>query len=400
MPRRAFVTVVTRNYAHFARVLMQTCRDHHPDSDLFICYADRPPETWEASTSNAQVLYGDQLKIDSWHRFSFQYTPFELSCALKPFAIAEVLDRGYDEVVYLDGDMAVYGPFTEVFAALKQHTIVITPHLLQPLPVDDHRPNESAFLVSGAYNAGFIAVRASASTSAFISWWKRMCQRQCIIDLAACLFVDQKWFDLLPGMFEGVHVLRNPGYNAGHWSLSQFSITSHPVPLIGIDGATQSVSGVCIGGSPLILFHFSGMTPNKPNEYLRSQTRTTLTQNPPLENLVKQYHEWLGKAGMSTCSAWGCAFDTLSDGTPVHPAWREAVRRDHRWLAKVGNPYDVAANHDLKGSLVSLQASAYRWRRDWQLEWGKEQGISGRVRKTGHQLKRAIKGIRQYLRAA
>ena len=401
MPRRAFVTVVTRNYAHFAQVLIQSCRKHHPDCDVFVCYVDRPPQSWHESVGDTQVIYGEQLKIDHWHRFCFQYTPFELACALKPFAIAEVLHRGYDEVIYLDGDMAVFGPMTEVFQALQRDSIVLTPHLLKSLPVDGQRPHESAFLVSGAYNAGFLAVRASASTAQFIQWWQGMCQRHCIVDLAAALFVDQKWLELVPGLFDGVRILRHPGYNAGHWSLSQFPIGACTQPNTSeSDWDGTSLSGVSIGGAPLVLFHFSGMTPNQPQEYLRSQTRTSLAANPPLEKLVKQYHDRLASAGLKTCTEWGCEFETLNDGTPIHPTWREAIRRDHRWLVNIQNPFDVAAYPDTPAKLVALQSSAYKWRRDWHLQWGKERGVAGRVRKTSHQLKRVIKGLRQIWRAA
>lgn len=393
MPKRAFVTVVTRNYAHFAQVLLQSCREHHPHCDVFVCYADRPPDSWEESVADARVIYGDQLNIDDWHRFSFQYTPFELSCALKPFVIADVLKRGYDEVIYLDGDMAVYGPLTDVFQLLERSSIVLTPHLLTPLPADGQRPHESAFLVSGTYNAGFFAVRSSPTTSQFLGWWQEMCRRQCIVDLAASLFVDQKWLELVPGMFDGVGILRNPGYNAGHWSLSQFSITA---------GAARcdTASGVSVGGSPLVLFHFSGMTPMRPQEYLRSQTRTSLAANPPLENLVEHYHERLASAGMKTCTAWGCEFELLSDGTPIHRAWREAIRQNHRRLVDVQNPFDVAAHPQLRAEFVGLQAGAHKWRRDWRLQWSKEQGVAGRVRKTGNSLKRAFTGLRLFWRTA
>ena len=359
MPRRAFVTVVTRNYAHFAQVLLQCCREHHPNCDVFVCYADRPPDSWKESTEDAQVIYGDQLKIENWHRVRFQYTAFELACALKPFAIETVLQRGYDEVIYLDGDMAVYGPLTEVFQSLERNSIVLTPHLLTPIPNDGQRPHESAFLVSGTYNAGFFAVRASETTSKFLTWWQRMCQRHCIVDLAASLFVDQKWLELVPGMFDGVCILRNPGYNAGHWSLSQFSITA-------CESSSSTRSGVSIGGAPLVLFHFSGMTPSRSQEYLKSQTRTSLAANPPLERLVDQYHDRLAAAGMKTCTAWGYEFESLSDGTQIHPAWREAIRQNHQRLVNVQNPFDVAMHPELHVQLVALQSHAYKWRRDWR----------------------------------
>lgn len=393
MVKRAILTVVTRNYAHYARVLMQACRRFHPEADLFICFADRPPTDWHESRSNAHLLFGDQLGIENWPRFSFQYTPFELACALKPYATSTVLERGYEQLLYIDGDILPYGPLTHPWDTLQQHSIVLTPHLLKPLPIDGQRPDESAFLASGAYNAGFYGVRNDAITQAFLTWWKAMCVRHSIVDMAASLFVDQKWLGLVPGLFEQVGILRHPGYNAGHWSLSQFRFTSAPV-------TPQSESGVALDGQPLVLFHFSGMTPNKPEEYLRSQTRTSLSEIPALARLVDDYHQQLAAAGLEACSAWGCGFDRLNDGTPIHPAWREAIRQPHPGLAGIIDPFDVQTQPELLKKYQSIEPGAYKWRRDWRLKWSREQGVSGKVRQAKSRLRDLFSGLKILRRSA
>ena len=391
--RRAIVTVVTRNYAHFAQVLMGSCRRFHPNADLFVCYADRPPQSWKESTDDVQAIYGDELAIENWKRFAFQYTPFELSCALKPFVISELLDRDYDEIAYLDGDMVAFGPLTEVFSRLESDSIVLTPHLLKPLPVDGKRPDETAFLIAGTFNAGFFAVRNDANTHGFIEWWKQMCLRNCYVDLSSSIFVDQKWLSLVPGMFEGVHILRNPGYNAGHWTLSQFPFTSAP-------GNSVSESGVAVGGNPLVLFHFSGMTPSNANDYLVSQTRTSLDVLPALQKIVSQYHRDLTEAGMSTYSAWGCEFDQLANGSKIHLAWREAIRQQHKSFAKVADPFDTHKYPHLPTSFAAIEPGAYKWRRDWRLKWPKDQGAAGQVRKVNKRLKSFFKGLQLLRRSA
>ncbi len=391
--RRAIVTVVTRNYAHFGQVLMHSCHRFHPEADLFVCYADRPPDSWTEAVDGVQAIHGDELGIESWKRFAFQYTPFELSCALKPFVISEVLDRGYDEVAYLDGDMVIYGPLTEVFNAFEHDSIVLTPHLLKPLPVDGKRPDETAFLISGTFNAGFLAVRNDANTQSFILWWKQMCLRNCYVDLASSIFVDQKWLSLVPGMFGGVHVLRHPGYNAGHWTLSQFGFTSAAV-------SSVSESGVAVDGKPLVLFHFSGMTPSNANDYLTSQTRTSLNLIPALQKIVVQYHRDLSAAGMSTCSDWGCEFDNLTDGSKIHLAWREAIRQQHKSFVKIADPFDTNRYPDLANSFAEIQPGAYKWRRDWRLKWPKEQGAAGQIRKANKRLQSFFKSLPLLRRSA
>jgi hypothetical protein len=385
--RRAIITVVTRNYAHYASVLLASCRATNPDADLFVCYADRPPDDWTEQVPGVRVLHGDRLGIPGWRCFTFQYTPFEVSCALKPYAMRHVMDLGYDEVVYLDGDMVVYGPLTEVFDNLAGASIVLTPHLLKALPNDGHRPHERAFLVSGTFNAGFLALRADDTARRFLAWWQSMVSRLCIVDLAGSLFVDQKWLDLVPGLFEGVHVLRHPGYNAGHWSLSQFRFE----PLAA---SSQTHSGVAVDGRPLVLFHFSGMTPAAPNEYLSSQTRTSLAEVPPLLRLTTQYHADLAAAGMARCESWGCEFDSLADGTTIHPAWREAIRRRHAGFTEIANPFDTTTQPHLLSLYRSIERGAHKWRKEWLLKWPREQGIAGQVRKANKTIKNVLRLFR------
>jgi len=393
MPRRAIVTLVTRNYAHYAQVLMASCRAAHPEAALFVCYADRPPADWRETVPGTRVVHGDELGIPDWRTFSFQYTPFELSCALKPHLLRHVLDQGYDEVVYLDGDMAVYGPLSSVFTALERSSIVITPHLLAPLPDDGERPHEQAFLVSGAYNAGFLALRADDTTRRFLGWWRAMVARRCYTDLAASVFVDQKWLDLVPGLFEGVHLLRDPGCNAGHWTLSQF----HVEPL---SDAERTRSGVAIGHAPLVLFHFSRMTPGAPDDYLTSQTRVRLAEIPALARLVREYHAALEAAGRGRCEAWGCEFDSLTDGTRIHPGWREAVRRRHVAVAGVADPFDVSARPDLPRLFRDLEVDAPKWRRDWRLKSPRARSLTGQIQKAKTKLKTILRGLRHSRKSA
>ncbi len=387
MSRRAIVTLVTRDYAHFAQVLLASCRAEHPEATLFVCYADRPPADWHETVPGTKVVYGDELGVPDWKTFTFQYTPFELSCALKPHLLRHVISHGYDEVVYLDGDMRVYGPLASVFDALRTSSLVLTPHLLAPLFDDGERPHEQAFLVSGTYNAGFLAVRADATSRRFLDWWSSMVARRCYTDLAASLFVDQKWLDLVPGLFEDVHVLRDPGLNVGHWTLSQFRFG----PLADM---SRTRSGVAVGEAPLVLFHFSRMTPANPDEHLASQTRVRLAEVPALARLVRDYHAALETAGRARCEAWGCAFAALSDGTLIQPAWREAVRRRHPLVASVADPFDVTTRPDLLRVYRDLEGDAVHWRRDWRLKSPRARGIAGHVTRARTKLKKILRVLR------
>src|SRR6188472_2813379 len=104
MKELGIVTVVTRNYLAGARALANSLKRVAPDATFFICLVDRPPADWRVSEEPAVCFHADSLSIPDWKRFAFQYQPLELACALKPYAIRHVLDRGFEKVLYVDGD--------------------------------------------------------------------------------------------------------------------------------------------------------------------------------------------------------------------------------------------------------------------------------------------------------
>lgn len=324
------MTVVTRDHLHYARVLMASLRQVHPDLPVFVCLVDRPPQGAEAAVDSARYLLAEELGIPGWPRFAFQYLPFELACSLKPHALRHVLALGFEQVLYLDADIEVYQSLESLYRQLQDCNLILTPHLLSPLPDDGKRPNESLFLLSGVFNAGFLGLRNGQVATAFLRWWTDKVGRSCIIDQAGGLSCDQRWLDLAVGLFEGVHIERRPGFNVGHWTFSQsrFSLAS--------DGQ------ILVDGHPLVFFHFSSFSPASPLDIYLHQDRVALDDLPGVGRLLAEYFQRLDACGRRECEAWGYGYATLTDGTPIQPLWREAVRIGHRLLADVVDPFDPA----------------------------------------------------------
>ncbi|MCC9609594.1 hypothetical protein LOC68_04435 [Blastopirellula sp. JC732] len=355
MNRKAIVTVVTRNYLHFALALADSAKRHHDDLDVLICLADRAPVNITSVTQDVELFYADELEIPDWKRFSFQYTPFELSCALKPYAMNYVLEKGYDEIIYLDSDMRIYDRLEEVFASLAESSILLTPHLLSPFPEDGKSPGENLFLAAGTFNGGFVAVRNDATAKRFVAWWSDRMKTHGHKDLAASNDCDQKWLSLVPGLFENVKALRNPGYNTGHWTLHQYEFS------------TDASGKPTIGGNPIVLFHFSNFSPSKPDEFSRCQNRFPGDAFPALDALVADYHAAVAEKNGLQCDQWGCAFAHVNDGSKIHPGWREAIRRNFPLFENVVDPFDVLSNPQVLAKFRSVEAKSYKWRSDWRL---------------------------------
>jgi hypothetical protein len=382
MPRQALVTVVTRNYLPYAEVLQASCRRWEPDTSLYIVVADRlPPESqWQPATE--AVVWADQLGIADWSKFTFQYTPFELSCALKPYAMSHVLEQGFEQVAFLDADMALYGPLRSLWKALRSSSIVLSPHLSHPLPDDGRRPTESDFLNVGTYNGGLVACCNDPTGRDFVYWWMEHLRSQCYVDVTHGIYVDQKWLNLVPAIFPNVTSLREPSCNAGHWTLSQY-------PIVG-----DRQAGYSIGRYPLECFHFSNFLPADPFQFMHTQTRVSFQNAPALEQLVRDYHTQLQHFGLAKFSTLECQFSRLSNGVLIKPEWREAVRRGHSAVSQLADPFDASAHANLAGLYQSLEPKAKKWRGDWRQQLPSEQLAKKRRRV----LKNYWRHLRQRLR--
>ena len=358
---RAILTVVTQSHLKYALTLARSCVACEPDCYVYIAVVD----CLSKSELEEKVLAKDKcldvvhwltvedLRLPDWRRMAFQYTPFEFVCACKSFAMRAVRQLGHVELVYVDADMLLYRPMSEVWEELKTSSVLLTPHLVQPLPDDGGFPAESEYLRCGTFNGGFIAIRGNADGDAMLDWWCTRMATDCIVDVLGGIFVDQKWLNLVPGLFANVKSLRHRGYNAGHWSLSQASIKKEP------DGS------FLIGDSPLVLFHFSKFLPDDPYSFERQQSRVKLKEIPALKPLMEGYWRDLEQSKWQTSNSES-RFERLSCGTLIEPSWREAVRQRHNSIRDIADPFDSSATPGLVERFRQLESEASDWRLDWK----------------------------------
>jgi len=160
MSNWAIVTVGTRNYLHFTRALEKSVRRLHPDVRIIACIIDPIPAENNGHESSVEILPFDALKIAQAKRFLFQYTPFELTCALKSYALQHVFrETKLDKLFYLDGDIQIYSELTPLVEKLEHNDILLTPHLLRPKSLQVPDRWEMDLLDTGVFNGGFVGLR-------------------------------------------------------------------------------------------------------------------------------------------------------------------------------------------------------------------------------------------------
>ena len=308
--RTAVFSIISPNYRHFARVLMESVRQHQPEWDRFVLLV--APDGNAIDQELFETVSIGALPLPNRRQFCFRYSILELNTAVKPWMFEHLFARGYERVVYLDPDIRLYSALSEVDEAGPETFLILTPHLTGPIAGDDH-PSERTILQAGTYNLGFLAVSKGRDTHRFLDWWQEKLEFQCVSDVARGVFVDQKWIDLTPGFFDGVSILRHDGYNVAYWNLGQRTVR----------GAGSSAT---VNGQPLRFFHFSGFDPADPSMASKHDFALRVTEVGDARALIADYDAAIRAAGYESFRNARYPFGVFADGTPISDAARIAYR--------------------------------------------------------------------------
>jgi hypothetical protein len=310
--KTCYATIVSPNYLAYARVLRDSLQVHAPHAQLHVLVVGRADPATRAAVeqSGLTAFFAEELGLPGFERLAFQFDIVELNTALKPSFLKLLFARGFDQVVYLDPDICLYQPPAPVMEALEHAEIVLIPHSLAPV-MDGLRPSDIDFLRTGAYNLGFIGLRRGTQALALLDWWEQRCLSQGFNDPGFGTFVDQKWLDLAPSYFDGVHILKHPGCNVAYWNLHERHLSG-------------DAAGPRVNDAPLVFFHFSGVDANAPTLLSRHQNRHVPAPGSVLAALVRDYCAKLRAAGHEQWSKLPYGFGALQDGTPVTPLMRRA----------------------------------------------------------------------------
>jgi len=304
-------TIVSNNYLHYANTLFDSVREHCPEADTFLGLCDEIIDATSCSCDG--IIELKSLDIPSIGQFIHQYTILELNTAIKPYLISLLMDKGYKKIIYLDPDIKLFSPLTQMLSYLDNYNILLTPHLTNTIR-DDKSPGELQILQAGSYNLGYIGLSASEETRKLVSWWQEKLYKDCVVDLPRGLFVDQKWMDLVPSMFEGVKIVRNTGWNTAYWNLSHRTVTKN-------QDNTFSVNGV-----PLVFFHYSGYSIEAQTLSKYQNRHTKTSEGAAVEELCDIYNSCLKENGIDYFSKLPYAFSEFVDGTRIPDAARGIIR--------------------------------------------------------------------------
>lgn len=230
-------TSIALNYFPKARVLSTTLKKFHPDWKFCMLVSEDVDEQTRATMLSYddidEVISYDQLIITDgfatklndveFKQWCFKHAIVEFCTAVKGSALKFLLNKPDCEAAfYFDPDIAIFDGLTQLTDHFKNgKSILLTPHLTDiEKTYDAVWDNEISILRHGIYNLGFIGVKNDANGHKLAQWWKDRLDMYCYADIPNGVFTDQSWCDMVPAVFDGVHVLRLPQYNVSTWNLN------------------------------------------------------------------------------------------------------------------------------------------------------------------------------------
>lgn len=240
---RYFCTYFDSHYLTRGLSLYLSLRAHCPSFQLWVLCMDTstldcleqldlpevipvPLEEMESYDSQLLALKGTRSKIE----YYFTCTP----------SLPLYILRNWPEtpmVSYLDADLFFYHDPAPLFYEIAGHSIAFIEHR--------YNPNLQHRLKYGRFNVGWLSFRNDEHGLACLRWWRERCLEWCYDRVEQDRYADQKYLELWPGLFSGLHIVQHKGANLAPWNISNYSISYHS-------------ERVWVDEKPLIFFHFHG----------------------------------------------------------------------------------------------------------------------------------------------
>ncbi|MDQ3587123.1 MAG: hypothetical protein M3433_01620 [Actinomycetota bacterium] len=369
MTARAACTIAAREQWALARVVAASFAEHNPGIPVFVLLADEPDGAFDPALEPFEVVTLADLALPHRCGLLFRYAQQPLSYALTPHLLSLLLERGYEQVLFIKQESLVAAVLEVPFATLDTKAIALTPHLLGPLTGERAADGELPILLAGAYNGGILGVANRRQGRDFLAWWRDRLLDHCRHAPANGMHFEQRWLDLVPSYFDQTGIVRDPGCNVGHWNVGERDLR--------LQGGR-----ILAGERPCSLVRFSGFDERQPDRVSR-YSDLRLADIGPAADVWRLYLERLVAAGVHTTRGWRYAYDRFDNGVGIPVIARDLYLELGAATERFGDPFCTAGGtsffewlcepvDDERGSelvVTRLWDAVYRRRRDLRRAW-------------------------------
>lgn len=214
---KTFCTICTSAYFPVVKALFGSLQHWEPGAGLQVLIVDNNTHHSEGSL---QVLQPEDLSntllfLEIKNKYAAAH-PDHFRWALKPLLIGYLLEKGYTKVIYADPDLYFVGAFDFLFDLLNTNAVLLTPHWAD-LDITGNPDSVLSVMKGGIFNAGFFGAAPSGLPA--VECWAELCHYKIEKKPGLGLYDDQKYLDLLPAQFDGIHMLKHRGCNLAAWNI-------------------------------------------------------------------------------------------------------------------------------------------------------------------------------------
>jgi SAM-dependent methyltransferase len=268
---RDFCTLFDSNYLARGLVTIRSLREVEPDARIHVLCMDADTERLlgELDDSVNRISLDDfeaanpELASTKAGRSRAEYC-WTATPALSRHVLAENVEAA--GVTYIDADLMFFGSVEPLFAELADDAVLIVPHGYAPQWAAQE-------LTHGIYNVEWLTFRRDDRALAVLDWWHDRCIEWCYARVEDGKFGDQKYLDVWPDRFAGVHVLTHPGGGLAPWNAPRHRLTNK--------GGSISVDG-----ERLVFFHAHSLALHRDDARLRALARLDLPLGPRVDEGV------------------------------------------------------------------------------------------------------------------
>lgn len=210
----AFICICSEEYLAYYKQLYNSLKTHAPQHrQILYFWGQNFPNEYDKVVDLRQLVPGCNLNTELV--VTPGYNKLETICSLRARVVLDAFEKGYQKVIFLGAKVEFFKYPRKMINHLDDHSAVVTPHILEPLPEDGLFPANASVSFTGHISTDVIGFRNSPEIIRFLTWQDEIMKTKC--KTTAQTYLDQSWLNFLPFFVDNVKVLRDPGYNVAYW---------------------------------------------------------------------------------------------------------------------------------------------------------------------------------------
>jgi hypothetical protein len=261
-------TICSNNYLAQALVFVNSVKLYSPEVKIIVGLCDDySTEIEYDSIQGCEFISLKEMNLSNLMHLSNKYNIIELNTSIKATLFKKIIQK-YPEaeaVCYFDPDIKIYSSLDVLYNKLKTATIIVTPHSLNPIPLDELEPREYLFQLYGLFNLGFLGLNVKWSDATkFLDWWEERIINMATTEVEKGYFQDQRWINFVPIYYENVEIVKHRGCNVAPWNIHEREVIWH-----------DDIANYAVDGNPLVFYHFSNYKPEYTDRFANFYNRYT-----------------------------------------------------------------------------------------------------------------------------